>query len=135
VVETLSRCDFSLAQLLSATALLATLQHDGVCKEPVMGKPTAALNLRINPEVKQAFDGYLGASGQSQSLAVERLIRAFIDNWKKQLLPDEWQRAVRNEMTREEYRAICRRRVTAPRENPSIPCAPGNDIPTDGSAA
>jgi hypothetical protein len=96
----------------------------------------------LDPELKRAFDGYCGVVQRSQSFVVEALIRNLMTRWRERLQPDDWQRLVRNEMTRAEWRAAYRRAVALRPElvvieNPTIiGAAPADDnFPTSGSAA
>ena len=78
-----------------------------------MSKSWAILQVRLDPELKKAFDAYCAAGQRSQSFNVEALIRNFINRWRERLQPDDWQRLMRNEITREELQAIHRRATAA----------------------
>jgi hypothetical protein len=84
--------------------------------EASLSKSCAILQVRLDPELKKAFDAYCAAGQRSQSFNVEALIRNLMIRWRERLEPDDWQRLMRNELSREQLQAIHRRAAASPPE-------------------
>jgi hypothetical protein len=97
-----------------------------------LAESLTTLQTWLDPALKAAFAAYCSTAERSPSSVVEMLIRNLMQRTRERLQPDDWPRFLRNEMTREQLRAI-HRRATSPRLG--LVVIGNNDIPTNGSAA